>query len=108
MGLCVQLTMAGSPKGPASTAGREAFQRAQSEGAIPDLVSDKNGWFTFWDEDNSGELDQEEVTKLCADFESGSTVRELRRQLHESQKSMHDSNDALMSAAKQWFQQQTL
>ena len=42
---------------------REAFARTEANAAIPDLVSDKTGWFTYWDEDNSGELDQEEVVR---------------------------------------------
>jgi len=43
---------------------RSAFERAavQNE-AIPDIMSDKNAWYQYWDEDNSGALDKEEVVR---------------------------------------------
>ena len=36
--------------------------RRQAE-AIPDIRRDKDAWYAFWDEDDSGELDKEEVVR---------------------------------------------
>lgn len=43
---------------------RSAFERATRESeAIPDIVRDKEAWYRYWDEDNSGALDKEEVVR---------------------------------------------
>jgi len=42
---------------------REAFERGDRSGDIPDISRDKDAWYAFWDEDNSGALDKEEVVR---------------------------------------------
>ena len=42
---------------------RTAFERRGGPGAIPDIRSDKEGWYRYWDEDNSGTLEKEEVVR---------------------------------------------
>lgn len=42
---------------------RQAFERSTRGDAIPDISRDKDAWYSYWDEDNSGELDKEEVVR---------------------------------------------
>jgi len=42
---------------------RTAFERARTTDEIPDIGRDKEAWYRFWDEDNSGALDKEEVVR---------------------------------------------
>jgi hypothetical protein len=42
---------------------RQAFVAHGGRGPIPDIRSDKSGWFTYWDEDGNGSLDKEEVVR---------------------------------------------
>jgi len=51
-----------SPQGLASYV-RQAFERRSAEGAIPDIASNKEAWYRYWDADNSGALDREEVVR---------------------------------------------
>eukprot|EP01064_Diplonema_japonicum_P015528 TRINITY_DN2322_c0_g1_i2.p1 TRINITY_DN2322_c0_g1~~TRINITY_DN2322_c0_g1_i2.p1 ORF type:complete len:401 (+),score=54.99 TRINITY_DN2322_c0_g1_i2:42-1244(+) len=46
----------------------------------PHIVSNKEGWFSFWDEDGSGELDKDEVARaLIKTFDRGDKrVREIQ------------------------------
>lgn len=41
----------------------EAFSRSADELPIPDLRVDRMGWYSRWDEDNSGELEFDEVLR---------------------------------------------
>jgi len=36
------------------------------KGPIPDMARDKLGWYNYWDEDNSGSLEKEEVVRALA------------------------------------------
>lgn len=51
-----------SPQGLAAYV-RTAFVRAAAGDAIPDINRDKDAWYRYWDEDNSGALDKEEVVR---------------------------------------------
>ena len=42
---------------------RSAFERAASADAIPDIARDKLAWYRYWDEDDNGSLDKEEVVR---------------------------------------------
>lgn len=46
----------------------------------------------------------EDVLRLVHNFESGAHLRELRKQLHESQKSMEESKEFIAAAALSWHQ----
>lgn len=46
----------------------------------------------------------EEIVRLVHNFESGAHLRELRKQLHESQKSMEESKEFIAAAALSWHQ----
>lgn len=58
--------------------------------------------------DDGGELRMsktvppEDVERLVKNFESGAHLQELRRQLHESQKSMQESRNFIAAAARSW------
>lgn len=45
---------------------RDSFSRSSDELPVPDLRKDREGWYRRWDEDNSGELDFEEVLRAFA------------------------------------------
>jgi Ca2+-binding EF-hand superfamily protein len=43
---------------------RQAFEKSRRHSDhIPDIAADKEAWYRYWDEDNSGELDKEEVVR---------------------------------------------
>ena len=48
------------------------------------------------------------VDELVRDLESGTTLEELRRELHESPTRMMEADDALKHAAAQYFQNGSL
>lgn len=45
---------------------RDSFSRSCDELPVPDLRKDREGWYRRWDEDNSGELEFEEVLRAFA------------------------------------------
>merc|ERR1712039_1004797 len=45
---------------------RDAFAASAEEAPVPDLRRDRNAWYHRWDEDNSGELEFEEVLRAFA------------------------------------------
>merc|ERR1712083_701689 len=45
---------------------KDAFERPPEELPVPDLRTDRNAWYTRWDEDSSGELEFEEVLRAFA------------------------------------------
>ena len=51
-----------SPQGLAAYV-RQAFERAIEDENIPDIATNRDGWFRYWDWDNSGELDKDEVIR---------------------------------------------
>eukprot|EP00439_Symbiodinium_sp_Y106_P084908 s357_g26.t5 len=60
---------------------RDSFAKVASEAPIPDLRRDRDGWYRYWDEDESGELEFEEVVRAFAktfqiDVEGISQLRE--------------------------------
>ncbi|CAE7244358.1 unnamed protein product [Symbiodinium microadriaticum] len=42
---------------------RDSFAKVAAEAPIPDLRRDRDGWYRYWDEDESGELEFEEVVR---------------------------------------------
>lgn len=47
-----------------SCARRQVFAASQKpRNGIPDMRMDKDGWYRYWDEDNDGTLDREEVVR---------------------------------------------
>ncbi|CAE8594290.1 unnamed protein product, partial [Polarella glacialis] len=45
---------------------RDSFLRSSEDGVVPDLRKDREAWFRYWDEDNSGVLEFEEVLRAFA------------------------------------------
>lgn len=42
---------------------REIRRRQSSANLIPDIRTNRQAWFSYWDEDDSGTLDKEEVVR---------------------------------------------
>jgi len=59
---------------------RQAFEKSGGGDAIPDIAADKEAWYRYWDEDNSGALDKEEVVRaLLKTFRMTSDQERVRQ-----------------------------
>mmetsp|Transcript_67018 Transcript_67018/g.160244 ORF Transcript_67018/g.160244 Transcript_67018/m.160244 type:complete len:123 (+) Transcript_67018:624-992(+) len=83
MGRCQKKSCSGRPTGWSTMCGASS-PTSKTKKAIPDIRTDKNAWFAFFDEDGSGALDQEEVVrgvvqtfKLSSDLDRVRMLREI-------------------------------
>lgn len=68
-----------------SRAGHQAFAATEKPAPpIPDMRTDKDGWYRYWDEDNDGTLQQEEVVRALLKTLKLTTNQDRVRQMRET------------------------